>query len=437
MTDGSELRSEAVMRGNGVEGAPTPAVHAQFGLAHGWLRIGRLDLAARQFQKVIELDPDLEDPYVQLAEIQLAQHRSGDAIATCEAGLSRFPNQSKLHKLLVTALRESAGHAAVTDRYGLVRVDTRRIDIAPGAILSALVVRNEAVRLPWFLQECRRIGVDRFLAVDNGSTDGTLELLQAQPDVHVWQTSMSFNAGNFGSAWFEVLLREHGVGHWVVMLDADEVLCFPDYERRSLRDLCDSLERAGKDAASGLLIDMYSDRPIAETKYRAGDDFLAHAPFFDRTAYHEARPEHGPFANQTFYFGGLRKRVFGDAAEYLVTKVPLLRYQPDVVLSGGQHWTSHPADRIAHDACAVLHFKYFASFVDYAREEARREAHSEGGRQYKAYDRRLRSDEALTLYSSAESVRFEGSSQLVDLGFIDAEGAAGARAVGSTPVRDR
>jgi hypothetical protein len=85
----------------------------------------------------------------------------------------------------------------------------------------------------------------------------------------------------------------------------------------------------------------------------------------------------------------------------------------------------------------VLHFKYFASFVDYAREEARREEHSEGGRQYKAYDRRLASDEALELYSSAESIRFDGSSQLVDLGFIDAEGAAGARAVGSTPVRDR
>ncbi len=173
---------------------------------------------------------------------------------------------------------------------------------------------------------------------------------------------------------------------------------------------------------------MYSDRPIAETQYRPGDDFLTHASFFDRTAYHEARPDDGPFGNHAFYFGGLRKRVFGDGAEYLVTKVPLLRYDADVVLAGGQHWTSHPANSIAHDACAVLHFKYFASFVDYAHAEAQREEHSEGGRQYKVYDSQLAADQALTLYDPAESVRFAGSQQLVDLGLVHRGSATNAPA---------
>lgn len=419
MSDIEERNSDpAVQRSNGVEGAPDAAVQAQFGLAHGWLRMGRLDLAARQFGAVLALDPDLEDPYLELAQIEVDRAEWHAAIDVCERGLARFPNQAKLHKLIVTALRASGGHQAALARYGLAPRHTKVPPIAPGAILAVLVVRNEAARLPWFLDEARRIGVDRFLVVDNGSTDGTLDLLDAASDAQVWQTAMSFNEGNFGSAWFEVLLREYGLDHWVVTLDADEVLCFPGYESRSLQDFCADLERNGLGAASGLLLDMYSDRTIADTVYRPGDDFLSHAAHFDRVAHHEARPNDGPFANQTFYFGGLRKRVFGDAAEYLVTKAPLLRYAADVVMAGGQHWTSYPADRIAHDACAVLHFKYFSSFVDYARSEAQRGEHSEGGRQYQAYDRTLASDEALSLYDEAESIRFTDSRQLVELGLV-------------------
>ena len=203
-------RSDAVQRSNGVEGPPSADVQAKFGLAHGWLRLGQPVRAAQQFHEVVDLDPDLESPYLELAEIYVDHQRWDDAIEICERGLARFPNQSHLHKALVTALAASAGHDAVTARYRLDRLDVRPIDIDPDAILSCLVVRDEADRLPWYLHECRRLGVTTFLVVDNGSTDGTLELLLAQPDVHVWQTSMSFNAGNFGSAWFEVLLRPLG-----------------------------------------------------------------------------------------------------------------------------------------------------------------------------------------------------------------------------------
>lgn len=416
--DPTTAGSATVQRSNGVAGAPTRDVQARFGLAYGWLRRGQPARAAEQFLDVLELDPDLESPYLELAEIYVGHERWEDAIAICRRGLARFPNQSRLHKANVTALTASGGHDAACAHYQLGRVDDRRLDIAPDEILACLVVRDEVERLPWFVRECRRLGVTRILAVDNGSTDGTVELLLAQPDVHLWRTHMSFNAGNFGSAWFEVLLREYGVGHWVLMLDADEVLRFPGSEHRTLNDFCATLDDLDLTAASGLLLDMYSDRPIAETRYVAGEDFLDHCPFFDRHPYHEARELDGPYRNLTYFFGGMRKRRFGDDAEYLVTKVPLLKYGPDVVLAGGQHWTNQPVDRIAHQACAVLHFKYFASFVDYAHQEAERAEHSEGGRQYQAYRRQLDRTENLVLFDPTESLRFRGSGQLVELGWV-------------------
>ena len=131
-------------------------------------------------------------------------------------------------------------------------------------------------------------------------------------------------------------------------------------------------------------------------------------------------PEAGPYRNVTFHFGGARQRVFGEGAEYLVTKVPLLKYGPDVVLAGGQHWTSIPADRIEPGGVCVLHFKYFASFMDYARLEAAREEHSQNGPQYKVYSEGLDMQPALNLYDPDHSVQYEDTRQLAHFDILGA-----------------
>jgi hypothetical protein len=75
----------------------------------------------------------------------------------------------------------------------LVRAFRRRRQLTPVAdrtanlpaqpILLFSTVRNERVRLPYFLTYYRRLGIDHFLIVDNGSDDGTREYLADQPDV--------------------------------------------------------------------------------------------------------------------------------------------------------------------------------------------------------------------------------------------------------------
>jgi len=165
-----------------------------------------------------------------------------------------------------------------------------------------------------------------------------------------------------------------------------------------------------------------------------GDDFLDHCRYFDRRPYHQSEENAGPFSNQTFHFGGARTRVFGSEVDYLVTKTPLLRYDPDVVLAGGQHWTSHPAERIAHDGCAVLHFKYFSSLVDRATADAERAERSfHWKRQLEAYRATLEREPDLRLYDLVESVAFEGSTQLAELGIVD-EAWRGGGSLPSVPL---
>src|SRR6185295_6832777 len=70
--------------------------------------------------------------------------------------------------------------------FGLERRDARPIEIAADAVVVCSAVRNEADRLPFFLQHYRRLGAARFLFVDNDSSDGTAALLLREPDVHLW-----------------------------------------------------------------------------------------------------------------------------------------------------------------------------------------------------------------------------------------------------------
>jgi hypothetical protein len=85
-----------------------------------------------------------------------------------------------------------------------------------------MTVRDEMLRLPTTLDHYRKIGVGRFLVVDNGSADGTKEFLLDQPDCHVFVTHNSYSEAGYGIEWQHCLLDEYGTNHWCLVVDADE-----------------------------------------------------------------------------------------------------------------------------------------------------------------------------------------------------------------------
>jgi len=305
----------------------------------------------------------------------------------------------------------------------LERKDGRSIDIWPDAILCFMCVRNESLRLPYSLSYYRRLGISRFFVIDNESSDGTLEHLLDQSDVHVWHTAGSFREARCGTDWIEFLLQNYGVNHWCLVVDVDELLCYPDYENRRLEALCADLDREGKKAFLAILLDMYSDKPINETHYRPGMDFREVCPFFDHTFYHLKTDNFLGHDEHPSYFGGLRQRVFGGGEPgkderhfYCLNKVPLIKYDPSLVLSDNLHWTSY--HEIAEETGCLLHFKYFSSFLNSACEEAERKEHWNYGLQYAQYAKAIKSNPNLNLFSEKHSIRFRDSQQLVKHGVM-------------------
>ena len=94
-------------------------------------------------------------------------------------------------------------------RRELKPVTNRMADLRTEPILLFSCLRNEKVRLPYFLQYYRDLGVDHFLIVDNDSDDGSRDYLARQPDVSLWTTKGSYKRARFGMDWLTHLQRRY------------------------------------------------------------------------------------------------------------------------------------------------------------------------------------------------------------------------------------
>ena len=84
--------------------------------------------------------------------------------AVDEAGLLlRYRRRLIRKRLLWRAFRK---------RHDLTLISDKRSAIGSDNVLSFTTLRNEEMRLPFFLDHYRRLGVGHFLIVDNGSDDG-------------------------------------------------------------------------------------------------------------------------------------------------------------------------------------------------------------------------------------------------------------------------
>ncbi len=286
---------------------------------------------------------------------------------------------------------------AVRKRREMRAVSNRTRLIMRNDILLLCTLRNERIRLPYFLKYYRDLGVDHFLFVDNGSDDGTREYLAAQEDASVWTTPHSYRRSRFGMDWLNWLLMRHGHGHWTLTVDPDEFLVYPFCDTRPLRALTDWLDVSSIRSFGTMLLDMYPRGPIDAEPYREGADPFATACYFDSGNY---TIRHNGLHGNLWIQGGPRARLFfGEAPERApaMNKIPLVKWHRYYVFISSTHMLlprglNHVYDEWGGEKASgcLLHAKFLHMLGDKSAEELTRRQHYADSFEYRAYDKALK-----------------------------------------------
>lgn len=226
---------------------------------------------------------------------------------------------------------------AFRKRRELKPIVNRTKQIKPDDILLFCTQRNEKIRLPYFLDYYRKLGVGHFFFVDNNSDDGSAEYLADQPDVSVWHARASYKSARFGVDWLNWLQMKHAHGHWTLTVDPDEFLIYPFCDTRPLRALTDWLDASSIKSFSAMLLDMYPKGRLDEQPYQSGQNPIEIASWFDSGNYSLSR--NFGFAN-LWIQGGPRARVFfkdDPKKAPALNKIPLVKWDRRYVYVSSTH----------------------------------------------------------------------------------------------------
>ena len=300
----------------------------------------------------------------------------------------------------------------------LRQLDGRSAKPRKGEILAFSAMRDERLRVPYFLDYHKALGVNRFYIVDNGSTDGTTDYLLNREDCHVFYTEASFAASRCGVEWLNRLISKFGTGHWGLVLDADELLVYPHCEDYGLRELTHYLDGRGVPAMQTFMLDMYANQAIRDIQYEAGQPFLDSCPYFDPDGYTFSGrlgvPKHGGPRVRAFWHGQTGERT--EDSPYL-PKVPLVKWRRGFALETSHVVKGLKKRHFIHLSGVLLHYKFFQDFAIKVEREAARGEYWNAGTEYQQYRKVMKDNPTLNLHHDM-AVKYQNSMQLVDAGLM-------------------
>lgn len=290
----------------------------------------------------------------------------------------------------------------------------RRISASAEDLIVTCLVRDGAVYLPEFLSHYRELGAKHIVFLDNGSTDGTPELVEHESNVTVLRTSAPYKIyKDIMKRW---LVTQYGRRNWVLCVDIDELFDYPFRKDIGAVHLLRYLNRCGFTAVLAQMLDLFPRAAITESSgaaWRSEHRFYSLSDL-ERQPYAAFYGEsnHAPPVGLEVMHGGIRSSAFQVRA--LLTKHPLLFPSQGLAYLHAHHIRGA---RVADVSAALLHYKYVSGFADRVEAIVKAESFSMNSREYKQYLRAIQTDTGLSLYSQTAS-ELSTVEQLLDEGFL-------------------
>lgn len=241
-----------------------------------------------------------------------------------------------------------------------------RFDLGPRDVVLVVVIKDGEFYLDKFFEHYRMLGVKHFVFVDNGSTDGTIERIKAEPGTVLLQSRLTIGT-------YEVEFRRHGAqtyahNHWVLYADVDELFDFEGSETLRLAGLVEYMESWGYTALMAQMLDLFPAASIQSYANAPFEEAINDFRYYDLTDllrydYHDYDAIPWSYFMRTnttsndelkFMFGGVRKKLFGEMC--CLTKHPLVFVDDTTWPNPHPHTAAHV--RVADFSAVLKHYKF-------------------------------------------------------------------------------
>ncbi|MBR1413908.1 MAG: glycosyltransferase family 2 protein [Bacilli bacterium] len=242
-------------------------------------------------------------------------------------------------------------------------------------IIAICVQKNDLIKLEKFISHHRKLGIDKFIILDNDSNDGSIEYLLKQKDVILLQTKTTYTSSR-RVGWINRIIAHYGYNRWYFIADSDELLVYNECENKSIKNVIAYCEKKNIIRARALMVDMYANKDYyANGKIK---DYYKNCIYFDADSYIENK-------SSLFYniSGGPRKRLFNISP--CLTKYPLVYFKKkDIYIKS--HFLYPYKNNINTECNLILkHYKFLPGELNKYKEIANKGNYYNGSAEYKRY----------------------------------------------------
>lgn len=285
------------------------------------------------------------------------------------------------------------------------------------------LIRNGLYYLDVFFEHHRALGARHFVFIDNGSTDGTVERIAAEPGTAILKSTLP--AGEFENGLRETAARRYAAGRWCLFVDSDELFDFEGSEKIGLAGLTGYLDARGHTGLAAQMLEMFPKGALLDHAHLSYRDTMTSFKYYDisniRSVPYDSPlvPFSSLLATNTqaserlaLFYDGIRERIFNEPCCCL-TKHPLVKVKGPVVPGRHPHCSTHL--QVSDVTGVIRHYKFAGDFItrDIVAVNDKTWSHGEDKLRVKQFQM----EPNLTLHSD-NAHRYDGVSELLDAGFL-------------------
>lgn len=258
----------------------------------------------------------------------------------------------------------------------------------PDDVVVVCLVRDGQPWIRDFLKHHFSLGVKHVVFMDNGSTDGTVDIAAEYDAVTVLRILLPFKTHKQAAKRYAS--RRFGKGSWVLCVDIDELFEYPYSDVVGLNALIEYLKRKSYTAVATQTLDMFPENSLFNAAEDADLPLREVHRFYDLS--NIRREEYvGSRRRADNVISNYKIQILRDGIQNTISGHPMILTRHPLIfmderikpMTHNGHWVDKA--RIADFTGVIFHYKFLSSFHQRAVQYAEEGGHGGDSIKYKRY----------------------------------------------------